>query len=478
MLRIWMGVLVLGTACAGAAGEVFALAHRKEPFLDRAIIETLAGAALRLHAPVPAGEAFRFDAPWEGAFSGYVTLVQDAALLRAYYRGLPVSGKDGSDGEVTCVAESADGVQWTKPALGLFDVGGSRANNVVLAGQAPFSHNFAPFLDTRPEVPAAERYKALAGTSETGLHAFVSADGLRWQKAGTEAVITKGAFDSQNVSFWSASEQTYVCYFRTWSAGEWDGFRTVSRCTSPDFKSWSEPVPMTFADAPMEHLYTNQTTPYPGAPHLYVGIAARFMPGRRVISEAQAAALKVDPKYFGDCSDGVLLSSRGGTVYDRTFMEGYIRPGIGPEHWTSRTNYPAHGIAAIDETSWAIYVQADYGQPHARLDRYTLRADGFASLSAPYAGGTMTTKLLTFAGDALWINFATSAAGEIRVAVLDAAGSALDGFALEDCAPVIGNDVARVVTWASGKSLADIAGQPVRLYFALKDADLFALRFK
>lgn len=478
MRATMVGLVVCGVLCISAAADPLALGSRKEPFLDHAIIETLSGAALRMHLPVPAGEAFRFDAPWEGAFAGYVTLVQTPDRLRAYYRGLPVAGKDGSDDEVTCVAESTDGAHWTKPKLGLHTVAGSKANNVVLAGQAPFSHNFAPFLDTRPEAPAAERYKALAGTSETGLHAFVSEDGLTWHKAGTAAVITEGAFDSQNVSFWSAAEQAYVCYFRTWSAGEWDGFRTVSRSTSPDFKTWSDPVPMSFGDTPMEHLYTNQTAPYPGAPHLYVGLAARFMPGRRVISEAEAVALQVDPKYFGDCSDGVLLSSRGGAVYDRTFMEAYVRPGIGPEHWTSRTNYPAHGIAVINPTTWSIYVQADYGQPNARLDRYTLRADGFASLGAPYAGGTMTTKPLILTRDTLWLNFATSAAGEIRVGVLDDAGTAVAGYALTECDPLIGNAVARAVTWQGRTSLSELAGQTVRLRFALKDADLFALHME
>lgn len=478
-MQRWIVVLLLwGTGWAAAQTGPLALGHRKEPFVDTYLIDTFSNTRLQLQTPVPAGTALTFDAPWEGAFSGYVTIIQEAGRLRAYYRGLPVSGKDGSEGEVTCVAESTDGVAWSKPALTLFPVPGHDTNNIVLSGQAPFSHNFAPFLDTRPGVPPEARYKALAGTSNTGLHAFLSEDGLTWHKSGADAVITQGAFDSQNVAFWSTPEQAYVCYFRTWSQGTWEGFRTVSRCTSPDFVHWSDPVQMGFGDTPMEHLYTNQTTPYPGAPQLYLGIAARFMPGRRVITEAQAAALKIDPGYFGDCSDGVVLTSRGGSVYDRTFMEGYIRPGIGPEHWTSRTNYPARGIALIDDKTWSFYVQADYGQPGARLDRYALRADGIAALRAPYTGGTMTTRPLTFEGEALILNFATSAAGSIRVAVLDAGGQPLPGFGLEDCPPLIGNEIARAVAWDGDGTLKALAGTSVRLHFEMQDADLFALHFE
>jgi hypothetical protein len=87
----------------------------------------------------------------------------------------------------------------------------------VILHEPPFCHNFCPFLDSRPGVPAEQRFKALAGTVKTGLVAFVSADGIRWSKLRPEPVITwtrEYAFDSQNVSFWSESEGCYVCYFR------------------------------------------------------------------------------------------------------------------------------------------------------------------------------------------------------------------------------------------------------------------------
>jgi len=291
-------------------------------------------------------------------------------------------------------------------------------------------------------------------------------------------VITKGAFDSQNVAFWSESEGCYVCYFRTWSGGGYEGYRTVSRATSQDFVQWSEPVDMTYGARPPEHIYTNQTLPYFRAPHLYIAAAARFMPGRRVVSVAQAEALGGDVGYSGDCSDTVLMTSRGGSVYDRTFMEGFVRPGIGLENWTSRTNYPTRGIVPCGEAAISLYVQRCYSQPSHHLQRLELRTDGFVSVNAPYAGGEMVTKPLRFTGKELAINVSTSAAGSVWVEVQDAAGKAVAGYTREACDEVVGDEIARVVSWKGNTDVSALAGTPIRLRFVMKDADLYAVQFR
>ena len=473
-----LGICLFTLATTAASQEIVDLDAHRALFVDTELIDTLGGAALKLHEPQPAGIALFFDHPWESRYCGYVTVFQDGDRYRMYYRGLPEAGKDGSNNEVTCYAESEDGIHWNKPVLGIHVVNGFRENNVVLANMAPYSHNFAPFLDTRPGVPGDERYKAIAGTSHTGLAAFASADGLHWRKMREEPIITEGAFDSQNVGFWSEHEQQYVCYFRTWSESKFGGFRSVSRCTSPDFIEWSAPAAMEFGGTPMEHLYTNQTLPYYRAPDIYVAIAARFMPGRRVASVEEAAELGVEANYSGDCSDAVLLTSRGGNHYTRTFMEGFIRPGIGLDNWTSRTNYPAHGIVPTGENEMSIYVQRRYGQPDHYLERLTLRPDGFVSVNAPYAGGEMRTKPFTFTGKTLMLNYATSAAGFVKVEVQDAAGTPIEGYALSDAAEIIGNFVERNVRWGTKADLAELAGIPIRLRFVMKDADLYSLRFE
>ena len=203
----------------------------------------------------------------------------------------------------------------------------------------PNSHNFHPFIDTRPGVPKSERYKATSGVGAK-LYGFVSPDGIHWRKAKPEPILTCSPFDSANVAFWSEPEQCYVCYFRVFIKG----VRWIARSTSKDFLNWGPLEKVTAVHdgkpAPIEHIYTNQTQPYFRAPQIYVAPAARFMPGRQVISDAEANKLGVHPKYFRDISDAVLMTSRNGKVFDRTFMEGFIRNEIGLNNWISRSNYP------------------------------------------------------------------------------------------------------------------------------------------
>ncbi len=456
---------------------------RRELFVDHHVIDVLHGVQLVLHAPRDEGIVLRFDQPWEGPFCGYCTVIRDEDTYRLYYRGLPSAGRDGSAAEVCCYAESPDGVQWKKPALGLFEVAGTRANNVILANAAPVTHNFSPLLDTRPDVPADQRYKALGGTMDSGLVAYVSPDGTHWRRLVDQPVLTTAAvpfpymFDSQNVAFWSSCEGQYACYFRVFQ----DGVRRICRTTSPDFVHWSAPVLMEYrrhtGGVPLEHLYTNQTHPYFRAPHLYVSVAARFMPDRQVVSDAQAAALGVNPQYYRDTSDAIFMTTRGGAWYDREFLRGFIRPGIGLSNWVSRTNYPALNVVPTGPAEMSVYVNQDYAQTTAHLRRYSLRLDGFASAQADGDGGTLVTRPIQFAGRRLTINFATSAAGSVRVELQRADGTPIPGFAREDAIEQIGNEIERVVSWKAGSDVSALAGQPIRLCFLLRDADLYAFRF-
>src|SRR4030095_5516541 len=171
-------------------------------------------------------------------------------------------------------------------------------------------------------------------------------------------------------AFWSETEGRYVCYLRVWKTDPsqpvrqgWGGnVRAIGRTTSKDFIEWSPVEIMDYGDAPLEHLYTNQTSPYFRARHLYLSIAARFMPGRQVISDQEAKAIGVDRSYYRDCSDVILMSTRGGGRFDRTFMEAFLRPDIGPENWTSRTNYPALNVVPTGPREISFYVQRRYGQ--------------------------------------------------------------------------------------------------------------------
>ena len=126
----------------------------------------------------------------------------------------------------------------------------------------------------------------------------------------------------------------------------------------------------------------------------------------------------------------------------------------------------------------SLYVNQDYGQPTAHLHRYSLRLDGFASVRAPAAGGSLVTKPVVFEGQRLSINFSTSAAGGVRVEIQDVDGKPIPGFTLDESRELIGNEIDRTVNWKNGSDVASLAGQPIRLRFQMNDADLFAFQFQ
>jgi hypothetical protein len=285
-LTFCLGLLLQPGSSLSLAAEALDIGSRRELFVDDLLIDRLEGAERRLHHPVPREIAIVHEEAWEGAGSGYHTVLRDGDLLRMYHRGSALGVKDGKlilGKEVYCYAESRDGLQFTKPHLGLFEYNGSKQNNIVWDGVGV--HNFAPFLDTNPDCRPAARFKALAGTAkEGGLFAFQSADGIHWSLMREEPVVTRGAFDSQNLAFWDQAAGKYRAYFRTFTQGVttgevWQpaGYRAIRTAASVDFLNWSEETDLTYKDSPPEHLYTNQIGPYVRAPHILIGFPTRYI---------------------------------------------------------------------------------------------------------------------------------------------------------------------------------------------------------
>ena len=90
----------------------------------------------------------------------------------------------------------------------------------------------------------------------------------------------------------------------------------------------------------------------------------------------------------------------------------------------------------------------------------------------------MITKLFTFSGEKLHLNFATSAAGEIRVEIQDAKGQPIPGYSLDDSQTLIGNEIERIVAWENSEDVSKLSGKSIRLRFVMKDADLYSMWFK
>lgn len=457
-IGLWTLTIVAALGHPAAAEEPLDVGSRLEPLVDRFLVERFSGdAAQRLHKPQPGEVVLAADRPWEGNTSAYFAIFQDGDRFRMYYRGshFDEKGRRATHSEVTCYAESRDGIHWTKPDLGLFEFQGSKQNNIVWSGMG--THNFTPFRDANPACPPQARYKALAtghAKGRDGLIACQSSDGIGWTRISPNPVITKGAFDSQNLAFWDGFRGRYVDFHR----GFRQGVRDIMTCTSSDFLHWTDPVWLEYSGAPREHLYTNAIMPYPGAPHLFIGFPTRFQPQR---------ADQVEPTF---------MTSRDGLRFHR--WTDPLIPVTAPEDRSgNRSNYMAWGLLQLPGSpqQWSVYgTEAYYRGPASRLRRFTYRRDGLVSVRASAAGGELLTRPLRFQGDRLVLNF--TAAGEIRVEVQDVDGKPLDGFRLEDCEALRGDRLEGAVGWKSKGSLAGL-GRPIRLRVVLRDADLYSLQF-
>lgn len=457
---------------ATSPGQPLEIGTRWELLVDRFLVASARGAAMRLHEPRKAEVVLVLDAPWEGPTSAYFSVLRDGDVIRLYYRG-SVAGSDHSDNQVTCVAESRDGIHFTRPRLGLVEVNGSKDNNVVWRGVE--SHNFAPFLDRNPNCAPEARYKALAGLKQPGrnwqvgatrggLYAFGSADGVNWRKLRPEPVMTQGAFDSLNLAFWDPARGRYTCYSRIFE----NKVRAVQSVPSDDFLTWGAATSNRYAaGVPLEHFYTSATLPCPGAEHLLVAFPKRFVTDRRKIPEHKTPG----------ASDAVFMTSRDGVNWDRTFLEAWVRPGPDPKNWTDRNNMPAWGIVESAPDEWSMYISEHYRWPDCRIRRLVLPRHRFAAMAAGARGGEFTTHPLVVRGSRLVLNYATSVAGSIQVELLDADGRPLPGFAAANMPPLFGDELDATVRWKQGSDLSSLQGRPVRLRVKLKDADLFALRF-
>ena len=463
---------------AGTRG-VRDIGSRRELFVDDWLIAKLRGARLELRRPERREAAMTFDAPWEDSVAFPDRMLPYEGGWRLYYRAGILDWNREEDTTVVAMAETRDGVVFTRPELGLVEVKGTRRNNVLQVGGFPTVP--PPFLDSNPSRCPDQRFKGIAARA-CKAHAMASADGLRWAPMQEAPLDLPGQFDTINTAFWDAVAGCYRCYTRSWhdratgrvlegwNFADAQPVRAIQQATSPDFVHWSAPGQLRYADGDASvQLYTNAILPCPGAEHIYLGFPNRYVPER-----------KPDPAHaYEGVNDALFMSSRDGVCWNR-WLDAWVPPGPDALNWTERNNYPTWGIVENSAAEWSIYITEHYR--HAplptRIRRLAIRPWGFASVRAGHGGGEMVTKPLTFSGSSLRLNAATSAAGLIAVEIQEAQGCPLPGFGLGDVTPWFGDALDAPVVWKQGGDVSGLVGRPVRLRFALKDADLFAMRFQ
>ncbi len=450
VIRLTVLMLMFRLVPGAAAEEVVDIGSRLELFVDDEIVlERDSGISRCVVQPEPREVVFTMDRPWEGNTSGCFAVFQSGSVYRMIYRGWQHDEKKKPvRPEVTCLAESTDGIHWQRPSLGLFEFNGSTQNNIVWQG--PESHNFTFFVDTCPRTPPDMRYRALGGVW-TGLTALVSPDAVHWRRLQAEPVITNGTFDSQNLAFWDSHRQEYRAYWRYFDENE---IRSIRTAVSRDFIHWSQEADLRYPPGtPAEHLYTNAIQPYMRAPHLLIGFPARYDP----------ETSQVEP---------VLMTSRDGVLFQRS-AEAVIPPTAPEDRSHNRSNYMAWGMLQLPDRPHEISVYATenyYERTPGRLRRFVYRVDGFAALRCGADSGSVRTKWLKHTGHELLLNYVVRAGGSLQVEILDSQDRVIGRSR-----PLTGSAVDRPVSWDIDPHLRP---GTVSLKFTLKNADLYSLRFQ
>ena len=463
------------------------IGSRLELFVDDWLIERKNGVSLKMHQPVAREIVMKYDRPWEGPVSLPGNVSTEGGLHKMWYAARSEGGASGqSTKSHTAYAESGDGIHWHRPNLGLVEVDGSRANNIIRFVDTDDTHLGGIYRDENPNVAKGETYKAITTRKrEDGRHylrAFTSEDGLNWRVLDRDPLMVApdhnrpyNMFEGESGFFWDELLGQYVGYFRGWEPAKegvysdiGGGVRSIRMATSPDFREWSQLKFIDMGDSQQEHLYKHTCAPYHRAPHIYLMFPWRFVPERRL-----------DPNW-GDLgvSETVFMTSRDGFHFERRFMEAFLRPGLDDNNWTDRNMMMTRGMLETAPGELSMYYGEHFRRASCRARRVTIRTDGFVSVNAGYGGGEFVTKPLTFTGDQLIINYSTSAVGSVRVEIQDEAGTPLAGYGLAQSEEIFGDHIERAVSWNDSRDVGILAGKPVRLRFALKDADLYSIRFR
>ena len=475
----------------------------RQLFFDDYFIKDMQNVSRKLHSPVFREIVLSSDSPADKASAMFMVVLKDDGKYKAWYRCDHIGAPEVRNPRHAAYAESKDGIHWEKPSLGLFEINGSKDNNLVWMGPGS---NLAPFIDSNPNVREDQRYKAIIRTSKADQHhpiigtsggldaavyGLVSPDGIHWNLIQDTPILTEGPFDSFNIPFWDPLIQEYVIYTRgiggvkdsnsqeenidiksiEYGKTMWNffgGVRWIRRSTSKDFINWTPLQDINTGDTPFEHLYTNSCTPYHRAPNIYL-----MFPSRYVIEHTPDN----DWIHGEGVNDIVLMSSRDGINFDRTFMEGFIRPGLDIENWHERGVYMEKGILQTSDNEMSMYLSEHIRYPSSRIRRLTIRTDGFVSVNSGFSVGEFISHDFILEGDQLELNYSTSAAGYLKAELQDLDGTPIPGFSIQECPEKFGDEIDGIIKWNNKENLRELLGKSVRLKVALKDADLFSLKF-
>lgn len=449
---------------------------RPQLFIDRLFAERASDVILRVEKPRKTGDiCLRRERPWESATLNWFTVLQDGDRMRMWYECYDIEGWPTADDTSFCYAESTDGVKWTRPDLGMFTYQGSAHTNILFrqigegAGRSRV-HGAGVFKD--PHAAPEERYKAVSQgiysdrTPPYKISGMVSPDGLHWTRLKQPICDMFG--DSQYSGLWDDRTGRYMLYGRVNGRG-----RALGWAESSDFGRFPALQLMLQTDEldpPDTDLYNPAVTRYTLADGVYFAFPSLY--------EHRTHTLDIR-----------LAVSRDGIHWTWPERSPYIPLGVRGA-FDSGSLYMGHGLVQKGDDIYLYYSGSILN--HQQVDfpmllttagerifsRVVTRRDRFVCAAAETRDGWLVTPAIRFTGSQLELNLRTHPKGMARVEMLDAQGHPIPGFSLRECIPVQGDHLRAVVRWRKGSNVAAHAGRTVRLKIALREARLYAFRFR
>ena len=338
-----------------------------------------------------------------------------------------------------CYAWSHDGITWHKPALGVFEFDGNRANNLVMRDV----HGVGVTMDQH-ERDGRRRFRALHHTG-TGW----SRDGLRWQLRDCPEMEAVG--DTHNNCLYVPQRNAWVGFTRTWDGGR----RIVARTESTDFVTWTKAENVMEALPGERHrqTYAMPVFPYAG---VYLGLVMLFNTEDDTVD--CELAWSPDTVSWKRVCPGTPIIPRGEKgAFDWGCIYAALAPVNDGEHL--RLYY-----GGSDDTHGAWRAGA--------LGLARMRRDGFAGFAAVdrQSAAVVETAPVTCTGRKLVVS-ADAAAGSLKAAVVGE--ERLDEAA---CRPITENVTDGTVSWRDA-DLSHLIGKEIALRFTLENASLYSFGF-
>ena len=375
-------------------------------------------------------------------------------------------------------AESENGLKWRAPNLGLFPWKGSTENNIVIRGPNSARASGPQLLLTLPEEQKRGYQYVMtyrtggAGKEHDGIRLIGSQDGIHWD-ADSDVRLKHIHSDTLNSIVYDAARKRYfmTCRakdrYRRLKGGMLDmgASRRISFLTSDQL--WTE-----WQEAPRA-LLTPDEVDAESRFHFFYGMPVHHHAG---IYWGFLWVFRMNDPIHTE-----LVTSRDGVHWRRSPARLPLIPLGEDGAWDDGMTFGGPHWVEVGDEWWFYYAGHDGGHdsPHrkAAIGLATCKQERLIGLHGPQnGGGVVVTRLIKWPGGELFINAASRGDdAKLSVRVSDAIRNPLAGFDHADCVPFPGDAVRHKITWAGGRSLANLKGKAVRLEVFLQNADLFTV---